>query len=450
MPAGVPDRSTTRWPGRCWRRTGCGSSASRWPSCSPRSATRARTPPSWSTSTTTRCRRWSTCATRPRDEVLLFPEAGTNVVAAVRRAAPPTRPLRRLRGRRHPDDRQPAGRRRAAGDPRRRGGLGRGRAADRSGCSNQGAQGTRGAGRRLARHRRRRGPRVITPDVGGGVRRQDRRRPGARARRAGWPSDSAGRCAGPRPARRTWSAMTARPRPRCRRSPSAARRDGTRARPTGSRSCQDAGAYPRIGAFLPTLTMLMAPGRLRHPAGRVAARVAWSPTPRRSAPTAAPAGPRRPRRSSGRWTCSPPRSAMDPAEVRRSNLLARPFTEPHTTACGATYDSGDYADGAGPGARRPPATTELRAEQAAPARARRRRAARHRRCRATSRSPAAARGRRAEENATVEVHPDGTATILTGTSPHGQGHATAWAMLASERARHPGREDHREVRATPT
>ena len=42
------------------------------------------------------------------------------------------------------------------------------------------------------------------------------------------------------------------------------------------------------------------------------------------------------------------------------------------------------------------------------------------------------RGQPAEENATVEVHPDGTATILTGTSPHGQGHATAWAMLASE------------------
>jgi len=38
-----------------------------------------------------------------------------------------------------------------------------------------------------------------------------------------------------------------------------------------------------------------------------------------------------------------------------------------------------------------------------------------------------------EENATFEVHPDGSATILTGTSPHGQGHATAWAMLASDR-----------------
>ncbi len=30
------------------------------------------------------------------------------------------------------------------------------------------------------------------------------------------------------------------------------------------------------------------------------------------------------------------------------------------------------------------------------------------------------------------MHPDGTATILTGTSPHGQGHSTAWAMIASE------------------
>jgi CO/xanthine dehydrogenase Mo-binding subunit len=36
------------------------------------------------------------------------------------------------------------------------------------------------------------------------------------------------------------------------------------------------------------------------------------------------------------------------------------------------------------------------------------------------------------ENATVEVHPDGSATILAGTSPHGQGHATVWAMLASD------------------
>jgi carbon-monoxide dehydrogenase large subunit len=36
------------------------------------------------------------------------------------------------------------------------------------------------------------------------------------------------------------------------------------------------------------------------------------------------------------------------------------------------------------------------------------------------------------EAASLEVHPDGTATVLTGTSPHGQGHATAWAMIASD------------------
>src|ERR1700727_3782619 len=33
---------------------------------------------------------------------------------------------------------------------------------------------------------------------------------------------------------------------------------------------------------------------------------------------------------------------MDPAEVRRKNLLP-PFTEPHENAFGAVYDTGDYA-----------------------------------------------------------------------------------------------------------
>ncbi len=35
-------------------------------------------------------------------------------------------------------------------------------------------------------------------------------------------------------------------------------------------------------------------------------------------------------------------TGLDPAEVRRQNLLPA-FTEPHTTAFGAVYDSGDYA-----------------------------------------------------------------------------------------------------------
>jgi aerobic carbon-monoxide dehydrogenase large subunit len=32
----------------------------------------------------------------------------------------------------------------------------------------------------------------------------------------------------------------------------------------------------------------------------------------------------------------------------------------------------------------------------------------------------------------IEVNEDGTALVYTGTSPHGQGHDTAWSMLASE------------------
>src|SRR5205823_3021407 len=36
------------------------------------------------------------------------------------------------------------------------------------------------------------------------------------------------------------------------------------------------------------------------------------------------------------------------------------------------------------------------------------------------------------EYGSVEVLPDGKVRVLTGTSPHGQGHATAWAQIASE------------------
>jgi carbon-monoxide dehydrogenase large subunit len=39
--------------------------------------------------------------------------------------------------------------------------------------------------------------------------------------------------------------------------------------------------------------------------------------------------------------------------------------------------------------------------------------------------------RRAGETAKVEVHDDGTATVYTGSSAHGQGHHTAYAMLVT-------------------
>ncbi len=89
--------------------------------------------------------------------------------------------------------------------------------------------------------------------------------------------------------------------------------------------------------------------------------------------------------------------------------------------------------GAGQGAGRRPATTALRAEQAGAPRRAATPASSASACRATSRSPAraprpAARARTPPSRCT----PTARATILTGTSPHGQGHATAWAMLASD------------------
>jgi carbon-monoxide dehydrogenase large subunit len=120
----------------------------------------------------------------------------------------------------------------------------------------------------------------------------------------------------------------------------------------------------------------------------------------------------------------------DPAEVRLTNLLPR-FTEPHQTSFGARYDSGDYP-AALAGAMRAAGYDGLRRDQAA-------RRARGDTvqlgiglaCYVEITGPGAEEGG-PRENATVEVHPDGSATILTGTSPHGQGHATAWAMLASD------------------
>ena len=71
---------------------------------------------------------------------------------------------------------------------------------------------------------------------------------------------------------------------------------------------QDSGAYPKIGAILPFLTILMTPGPYEIPQAEAVAKSVVT-TPRRWAPTAARAGPRPRPRSSGPSTCSPPRSA---------------------------------------------------------------------------------------------------------------------------------------------
>jgi carbon-monoxide dehydrogenase large subunit len=192
---------------------------------------------------------------------------------------------------------------------------------------------------------------------------------------------------------------------------------------------QDCGAYPKIGAILPSLTILMTPGPYAFGKAEAAAVAVVTNT----VPIGAYRGAGRPEATAAVERAMDLFAAEiggDPAEVRRKNLLP-PFTEPHETAFGAVYDSGDYeaaldkvlavADYAG-----------LREEQA------KRRSAGDTvqlgvgvSCYVEITGGGSESGE-PHENGTVEVHPDGTATILTGTSPHGQGHETVWAMLASE------------------
>jgi aerobic carbon-monoxide dehydrogenase large subunit len=193
---------------------------------------------------------------------------------------------------------------------------------------------------------------------------------------------------------------------------------------------QDSGAHVRIGAVLPSLTLLMTSGPYEIPwSESVATSIVTSTTP-----IGAYRGAGRPEATAALERAIDLFAAeigMDPADVRRRNLLP-PFTEPHRTKFGALYDTGDYA-AALDKVLAAAGYEQLRKEQA------------ERRHRGDTVALGIGLASYVEitgmgdgedvppkENATVEVHPDGTATILTGTSPHGQGHATAWAMLASE------------------
>jgi carbon-monoxide dehydrogenase large subunit len=117
---------------------------------------------------------------------------------------------------------------------------------------------------------------------------------------------------------------------------------------------------------------------------------------------------------------------MDPVDLRRKNLLAK-FDAPHTTPVGQTYDCGDY-EGALDRALEHADYAALRAEQ------KRRRDAGDSKLlgigvsvyvEITGGDPPF------NEAAKIEINPDGTGTIYTGTSPHGQGHDTAWSSIAS-------------------
>jgi carbon-monoxide dehydrogenase large subunit len=185
----------------------------------------------------------------------------------------------------------------------------------------------------------------------------------------------------------------------------------------------DLGAYPGHGVFLPPLTHQMASGVYRIP------RIAF-----RGRSVVTNTTPIAPYRGAGR-----PEAAamieravdmlalelgMDPAEIRRRNLIeADAF--PHTTATGAVYDSGNY-EAALDAALERSGYPELREEQ----RARRRRGDVKQLGIGLS-TYVEVTGFTSHEFGSVEALPDGTFTVRSGISPHGQGHETSLAQITS-------------------
>ncbi len=189
---------------------------------------------------------------------------------------------------------------------------------------------------------------------------------------------------------------------------------------------QDSGAYPMMGAILPFMTRMMTTGVYDVTNAEFSAEsVATNTTP-----LVAFRGAGRPEAAAAIERAVDLFAAeigRDPAEVRRRNLLADDVF-PYDTPGGATYDIGAYGaaldlllESAG--------YEELRAEQQ-----------RRRDAGATTvlglglsvyvEITALGGG---SEFGSVELRPDGTFLAKTGSSPYGQGHKTAWAMLVADR-----------------
>ena len=190
---------------------------------------------------------------------------------------------------------------------------------------------------------------------------------------------------------------------------------------------QDAGAYPSMGAALTFLTRAMAQGT--YAIDRVECNIKAVAT--NTTVVEAYRGAGRPEASAAIERAMDLFAAeigMDPAEVRRRNLIpADAF--PYTTRTDSTYDCGDYVGALDRALEAADYAGAARRAGRAPG-AGRRRAARHRRVdlRRGHRRPVPGRdGVRQGGRA-----PDGTAVVYTGSSAHGQGHRTSWSMIASD------------------
>ena len=117
---------------------------------------------------------------------------------------------------------------------------------------------------------------------------------------------------------------------------------------------------------------------------------------------------------------------LPPEEIRRRNFIAKDAF-PHTTVTGARYDVADF-DLPLREALRIAEIDAVRAEQA-----RRREAGETRLIGIGISTYVEITGFGGSEFASVDVDEEGYATVMAGTSAHGQGHATSFAMIVADR-----------------
>ena len=189
---------------------------------------------------------------------------------------------------------------------------------------------------------------------------------------------------------------------------------------------QDCGAYPsNYGGLMPMMTRTMASGCYDITKVDYSSQAVLTNT----TPVGAFRGAGRPEAAAAierMIELFAAEAGLDPIEVRRQNFI-RPEQFPYTTQTGASYDVGAY-ESALDMALAAADIDALRAEQAL------RRAADDHLLMGIGiatyveiTNPAAG-----GEFGAIEVHEDGSATVRTGSSPHGQGHATSWSMIASD------------------
>jgi aerobic carbon-monoxide dehydrogenase large subunit len=117
---------------------------------------------------------------------------------------------------------------------------------------------------------------------------------------------------------------------------------------------------------------------------------------------------------------------LAPEEVRRRNLIGKDEF-PYATRTGMTYDAGDY-EAALTEALRVADVDALRAEQA-----RRRANGDVKQLGIGVSTYVEITGFGGTELGSVRIEDDGSATVMSGTSAHGQGHATSFAMIVADR-----------------